>query len=305
MPTVSHPPSMEPRDHTDPPGTVGYVIRELRNLGDFAQVFELEQRVWGLSSGDDAVPVHVMVATVKCGALVLGARDAAGTMVGFAYSFFGRRYGELLHWSHILGVLPEHRGRGVARQLKFAQRDHVLRQGLGLIAWTFDPMQVENAHLNFTVLGATSSEYLRDVYGSSESPLHRGVATDRLVVEWRLDSPAVRARAGAAPESGTPGASRAATPAPRPDAWINDVRPAGGGWLAWEDAPRPATGAGRPGLRVPPRFTDMLREAPSLALDWRSRAREAFEAYLARGFVVDDFVRDGDRGGYYVFTRKG
>ena len=282
-----------------------YVIRQLDTVEAFADVFALEQRVWELASGDDAVPVHVMVATVKCGALVLGAYDGAGALVGFAYSFFGRRRGELLHWLHILGVLPEHRGRGVARQLKFAQRERVLAQGLGLIAWTFDPLQVENAHLNLTVLGATSSEYLRDVYGSSESPLHRGVATDRLVVEWRLDSPAVRARASAAPQSGTPGASPAAAPASRPDAWVNGVRSAGGGWLAWEDAPRPATGAARPGLRVPPRFTDMLREAPTLALDWRSRTREAFEAYLVRGFVVDDFVRDGDRGGHYVLTRIG
>jgi predicted GNAT superfamily acetyltransferase len=280
-----------------PPHEGGYLVRELRSPDAFADVFALEQRVWGLTSGDDAVPVHVMVATVHCGALVLGAYDTTGALVGFAYSFLGRRHGELLHWSHILGVLPEHRGRGVARQLKFAQRERVLAQGLDLMAWTFDPLQVENAHFNFAVLGARSAEYLRDVYGASESPLHRGVATDRLVVEWRLEAAAVReraaGRASAAQETGQ-GA---------PEVWLNGVRPVGGHWLAWADGSGAAAGALQAGLRIPPAFTAMLRDAPELAQEWRARTRDAFETSLARGFVVQRFVRDGERGGFYLLGR--
>lgn len=294
------------------PSGAAYAVRELTAVEDFAHVFALEQRVWGLASGDDAVPVHVMVATVKCGALVLGAYDAGGELVGFAYSFFGRRHGALLHWSHILGVLPSHRGCGVARLLKFAQRERVLAQGVDLMEWTFDPLQAENAHLNFAVLGGTSSEYLRDVYGASESPLHRGVATDRLVVRWRLDAPGVRARAAAAaapaPAATAPAGTAPAVPvAPvpvRPDAWLNDLRPVAGGRFAWEPGAHAAAGAARVGLRIPPGFTAMLREAPDLAADWRGRTREAFEACLGRGLAVVGFVRDGDAGGFYVLEGR-
>jgi len=37
-------------------------------------------------------------------------------------------------------------------------------------------------------LGAICREYLPNLYGVTTSPLHRGLATDRLLVEWRLDS---------------------------------------------------------------------------------------------------------------------
>jgi predicted GNAT superfamily acetyltransferase len=39
-------------------------------------------------------------------------------------------------------------------------------------------------------------------------------------------------------------------------------------------------------------FTDMQRDAPDLALEWRMQTREAFEAYFARGYRVLDFFLD-------------
>jgi predicted GNAT superfamily acetyltransferase len=60
-----------------------------------------------------------------------------------------------------------------------------------LIEWTFDPLQTKNAYFNICRLGAVSRRYLADVYGSTSSPLHAGLPTDRLVAEWYLDSPRV------------------------------------------------------------------------------------------------------------------
>jgi predicted GNAT superfamily acetyltransferase len=37
-------------------------------------------------------------------------------------------------------------------------------------------------------LGAICREYQPNLYGLTTSPLHRGLATDRLLVEWHLDS---------------------------------------------------------------------------------------------------------------------
>jgi predicted GNAT superfamily acetyltransferase len=37
-------------------------------------------------------------------------------------------------------------------------------------------------------LGGISRQYKPNLYGITSSPLHRGLATDRLLVEWHLDS---------------------------------------------------------------------------------------------------------------------
>ena len=80
--------------------------------------------------------------------------------------------------------------------LKLFQRDEALGRGIRLIVWTFDPLELRNAHFNLNRLGAICREYLPNLYGVTTSPLHRGLPTDRLVVEWQLDSARVVAAIG-------------------------------------------------------------------------------------------------------------
>ena len=72
--------------------------------------------------------------------------------------------------------------------LKLFQRDEALLRDIRLIRWTFDPLELRNAHFNLNRLGAICRKYLPNLYGQTTSPLHRGLPTDRLVVEWHLDS---------------------------------------------------------------------------------------------------------------------
>ena len=72
--------------------------------------------------------------------------------------------------------------------LKLFQRDEALGRGIRLIQWTFDPLELRNAHFNLNRLGAICREYQPNLYGVTTSPLHRGLATDRLLAEWHLDS---------------------------------------------------------------------------------------------------------------------
>ena len=58
--------------------------------------------------------------------------------------------------------------------------------------WTFDPLELKNAHFNLVRLGAVARRYIPDCYGTTESPLHAGLPTDRLVAEWWLDSVRVK-----------------------------------------------------------------------------------------------------------------
>ena len=53
---------------------------------------------------------------------------------------------------------------------------------------SFDPLQTRNAYFNICRLGVVVRRYLLDVYGSTSSPLHGGLPTDRLVAEWHLAS---------------------------------------------------------------------------------------------------------------------
>jgi predicted GNAT superfamily acetyltransferase len=90
----------------------------------------------------------------------------------------------------MVGVDPEFRGRGIGQALKLAQKQAVLAQGLDLMRWTFEPLAAENATLNLAKLGAEAVAYIPNLYGdATTSPLHQGLGTDRLLVEWRLAAP--------------------------------------------------------------------------------------------------------------------
>jgi predicted GNAT superfamily acetyltransferase len=96
----------------------------------------------------------------------------------------------------MLAMLPQYRNMGLGRRLKLAQRDDALERGIDRMEWTFDPLEIKNAHLNIARLGAIARRYLRNIYGPSTSPLQGGLPTDRLVVEWWLRSPRVRRALG-------------------------------------------------------------------------------------------------------------
>jgi len=96
----------------------------------------------------------------------------------------------------MLAVLPEYRNAGLGRRLKLAQRDDALERGIDRMEWTFDPLEIKNAHLNIARLGAIARLYMRNIYGPSTSPLQGGLPTDRLVVEWWLRSERVRRALG-------------------------------------------------------------------------------------------------------------
>jgi predicted GNAT superfamily acetyltransferase len=281
------------------------IIRPLTSIEDFRRVYSLEQEIWGYTSAEDSVPVPMMIVSAKTGGLLLGAfeserdteRGESGELVGFAYSLPALANGRPYHWSHMLGIVERHRGSGLGWQIKVEQRRRVLDAGLDLIEWTFDPLQALNAHFNFVKLGASSREYHVNVYGESSSALHRGTATDRLIVEWWLTAPSVVERiAETVAGQARPGVHDDAVP-------VNQVA-AGGEWLApgrcdlSVDAPCLA-------VTIPTGFTEMQQRDLPLARAWRDATREIFCAYLHAGFEVVDFVLDANAGrGTYLLHRR-
>lgn len=151
---------------------------------------ELESQVWGFTERD-LVPSQMYAVADKVQGQVLGA-FAGDKLAGFVLAYPGIRQGELYLHSHMAAVLPEFQDLGIGRRLKLAQRDEALSRGISLIEWTFDPLQAKNAYFNICRLGVIVRRYLPDVYGSTSSPLHAGLPTDRLVAEWHLASARVR-----------------------------------------------------------------------------------------------------------------
>src|SRR5215469_16052163 len=165
-------------------------IRHLTTLDQFERCVVLQLEVWGYSDGD-LIPRRVFLVAQRIGGQVLGAFDGE-VIVGFAMALPGYRDGRAYLHSHMLAVLPEYRNAGLGRSLKLAQRDDALARGIERMEWTFDPLEIKNAHLNIARLGVIVRRYLLDFYGPSSSALQGGLPTDRLVAEWWLGSSRVR-----------------------------------------------------------------------------------------------------------------
>lgn len=166
-------------------------VRKCEALRDFYDCVALQREIWG-EQDLEVEPATMFVVAAFTGGQVLGA-FCGGAMVGYTLAVAGLRHGAAYLHSHMTGVQAEYRDRGVGRMLKVFQRDEALSRGIRLIEWTFDPLEMRNAHFNLNRLGAISRRYLQNLYGVTTSPLHRGLATDRLVAEWYLDSPRVHA----------------------------------------------------------------------------------------------------------------
>ena len=268
---------------------VQILIRKIKDHGDFEKVVRIQKKVWGHSDAD-LTPAHQYCIHIQMGAILLGA-FVDGTLVGFVYSFPAVHGGVLTQHSHLLAVLPKYQGMGIGKKLKWAQRREALKQGIGLITWTYDPMQAKNANLNLHTLGVRSRTYIPDFYGNVPAlRLGPGIPTDRLLIEWDIRKKKARSTtrrrnhaAGASPSMALERAARkgAAFPMPAP--------------------PRFGLEARTVLVEVPPSVA-LLRGRPGLITAWQAGLRRVLRSYFKRGYVAVDFAH-GERC-YYVLERQ-
>jgi predicted GNAT superfamily acetyltransferase len=166
--------------------------RALTNHAEFNAAVRLQQEIWGFDE-IELLPVRLFVVATKIGGQAFGAYDGE-RMVGFCLAIPGLKPGGnyYLH-SHMLGVRREFRNAGVGRLLKLRQREEAMSRHIGLIEWTFDPLEIKNAYFNMERLGAIVRRYVVNQYGTTSSHLHGGLPTDRCTAEWWLESSRVRA----------------------------------------------------------------------------------------------------------------
>jgi len=162
-------------------------VRHCHELREFEACRQIEQVVWETAEAE-LLPLPILVVAAHTGGQVLGAFDGK-RLVGFTLAMAAFRQGRMALHSHMTAVLAEYRDRGVGRRLKLFQREDALARGIELVEWTFDPLELKNAHFNLERLGAIVRTYLPNAYGITTSPLHRGLPTDRFLAEWWLRSP--------------------------------------------------------------------------------------------------------------------
>ncbi|HEU5352467.1 MAG TPA: GNAT family N-acetyltransferase [Terracidiphilus sp.] len=250
-------------------------IRSCRGFDEFEACVQMQIETWGYDQ-TDVIPRKAFLVAQKIGGQILGAFDTRlpgdgedggpESMVGFAMSLPGVKtvHGEpqpYLH-SHMLAVREGYRNRGLGAQLKLEQRREALSRGIRRMEWTFDPLEIRNAHLNIHKLGAIARCYLTDFYGVSSSRLQGGLPTDRLVAEWQLDSERVTA-----PLEGRP----------RPAYRIEERIPVPAAISTWK-------------------ARDETRER---ALALQTENRERLQKAFARGLAVVGFARDAEGNGCF------
>ena len=186
-------------------------IRPLTDREDLKAVVRLQRQIWGFEDVD-LIPRRLFVVASKIGGQVYGAFDGEKP-IGFCMAIPGLKPGGKTYMhSHMLGVLPEYRNSRIGRSLKLAQRDDAMARGIDLIEWTFDPLEIKNAFFNMERLGAIVRRYVPNQYGTTSSPLHGGLPTDRCIAEWWISSPRVEAILAGQPFERAPVEARIAIP---------------------------------------------------------------------------------------------
>ncbi|MGC2290171.1 MAG: hypothetical protein WA688_10010 [Thermoplasmata archaeon] len=264
-----------------PSGPHDFVFRKLSKPEEFRHAEELQREAWGLTE-EPPTSSTIQRAIQDNGGLVLGA-FADIYLAGLTIGFLGWDGTQLYHYSHMTAVRPPYQNHHVGFRLKAFQREEVLKQGLALARWTFDPLQSKNARLNVRRLGARPDQYYVHYYGTMGSELNRGLESDRVRVTWALTDPEVEARLAGQ------------LPSPESDL---------ARWKTSEALVE--TSVGDMGLRVPTTVSEPSQRTAHLEIPfdlqairshesatlrtWRHAVRDAFRAAFDLAYRVDDFA---------------
>jgi chorismate synthase len=254
-------------------------IRELHSVAEMQAAEEIQLQVWGADIYPH--PKEILIPTQHEGGLVAGA-FAGQQMVGMVFGFPTSK--PACQHSQILATLPAWRSLGIGAHLKWFQRGWCLDRGIQTVRWTVDPLRAANAVLNIHQLGGLASTYYIDYYGAMQG-IDAGVPTDRLLVEWQLDSTRVTERS----------IQRL------PELPYLDAQPT---LLVTDDglsSPLLSLDCSPISIPLPEDFIHLSKTDLPLAQEWRMKTRCLFQHYFSVGYQIVDFTRLG--GPAYILTQ--
>lgn len=241
-----------------------YSIRLCTTFEEFAACINLQRDVWQFVDLD-ITPMRSFIITRHSGGMTYGAFAPGGRLLGFAHALaaFDEKL-KAYYYSHMLAVEPSMQSAGIGAKLKLAQLNNALSTGVPLIRWTFDPLQSRNAYLNIIKLGGVIREYQVNYYGNaSTSALHRGLDTDRVFVEWWVQSQRVTDARKGIRHSGKPEAA----------------------------------------IEVPRDIEVVKKQDVAEAQRWQAQVRSQFQKLLGEGLYCADFEADPNGNSRYLFFK--
>ena len=265
-------------------------IRTLSSHHDFRQAEQAQRIGWELRDDTQVVPLHVLLTAQKNGGLAAGAFNGSGQMIGFLFGFLGLHHdGGLKHCSHLMCIDPATRAKGIGTALKRFQADYVRGQGFDLITWTYDPLEGANATLNISRLRAITKTFYPDLYGNFDDALNTGLPTDRLEVEWWINTPRVIDPGPIQPTRMSLVAVGAQLLNPTELCGTIRCPPAVSVSETISNLKLPAALLL---LEVPVSYQSVKREAMTIAKAWRQHSAQWFTHLFDAGYIVTDFITE-------------
>lgn len=166
------------------------------------KIRELQKSIWGYTENeqDFLYPTDIHSFNFQTGLSLVIRKQ--GDIVGFLFGFYKFDYSPIPEVfrekyetsfrieSQLLGVVPMFRGKGLGFLLKKAQATQATEQGIGIINWTFDPLQLRNAILNFCELGGIAFQCYQNYY-QFHNELNQ-VSASRFGVTWLIKTQRVK-----------------------------------------------------------------------------------------------------------------
>ncbi|HOK07396.1 MAG TPA: GNAT family N-acetyltransferase [Syntrophales bacterium] len=192
-----------------------------------------------------------------------------------------------------MGVDERYRDKNVGEALLAHIYDCAKERRIPRIRWTYDPLQSRNGYIYLRRLGGLVREIGFNYYSAvfTNDHFNRGISTDRFVVEWYINSARVRERM----EEGRipPFDARDL----KEDRKVNEIvieadgleGPGDKSLFNRDDTPL--------FVEIPYAQDLLLKTDRQRAQALRDRCRALFMHYLARGYIVTDFVLHKEEGG--------
>jgi predicted GNAT superfamily acetyltransferase len=268
-------------------------IRKLATPEEYLEAEQVQKVVWHFPDRE-IIPLNELVVMQKNGGHVFGAFEK-GKMTAFCFGVPGFKDGTIYHYSRMLGVMPRFQDSGIGYTMKLKQRDYVLKQGIDLVIWTFDPLQSRNAYLNIEKLGCIIREYAVNIYPGSGSQFNAGLESDRFSPEWWIATRRVKDRISG---------KRVAYDLKDFPAAL-ETRVTESGWREPAEV-RTRQRSRRVSVEIPDDIDALKKDDLSLAQRWREATREAFLACFKKGYVIHGFAsipEIGRRRSFYLLEK--
>jgi len=185
--------------------------------------------------------------------------------------------------------------RGIGTLLRESERRLHQRVGVDLVYWDIDPLNSQGLHICLNKLAGIATGFTQDAVGAARDPLVPGLATDRIRIEWWIDSPRVVARF----DEGSP--------LPYEDVGLHEMtvltattlRPSGLRGLTGE--PQSPDGA-HALVEIPESLPETEARDRDAAIQWRLRSREMLTQLFSDGYLGVGLIHEGGRS-FLVFKR--